>query len=253
MKYTTKIITLKNVLNNYIEIYIYHLVLSNFSKIKDIIEREIIDIWEPNIGYTLDEVKKDIYKNVQSKRNIQKYGICAEFFMHLFLRDLGYEQKCLFSNLEEKSMKKGFDGFYEYTNEFWIAESKCSFTSYVKHKDKIKEALNDIDGKISNTKENDPWKNALHHIMIRDKGKENESLLKKVKNLSRDFTNNIPHNSSEFNLIPASTLFINNDQSDEEIKEEIEKMISNRKIKAMIILCINNNIYDEFIDYLKGE
>ena len=30
-------------------------------------------------------------------------------------------------------------------------------------------------------------------------------------------------------------------------------MISNRKIKAMIILCINNNIYDEFIDYLKGE
>ena len=96
MEYTTEIITIKNVDNIEIDINVFHLVLSDFSTIRDTIENEIVDIWETNIGYTLDVVKRDIYNVITSKSDIQKHGLVAEFFMHLFLRDLGYEQNVSF-------------------------------------------------------------------------------------------------------------------------------------------------------------
>lgn len=36
-------------------------------------------------------------------------GAVAEFFVHLYLNILGLKQECLFLNLEENSIKKGFD------------------------------------------------------------------------------------------------------------------------------------------------
>ena len=250
MDYTTRKITIRNVNNIDTEVSIFHLVLSDFTNIENKIKDEIVDIWEADLGYSIQDVKKDIFNVISSKSDEQKHGICAEFFMHLFLRDLGYKQKCVFSNLEEKSMKKGLDGLYEYTNDFWIAESKCAITEN-KHKEKIKEALNDIENKVNNSYGNNPWKNALHHIMIRNDEKNN-SLTQKIRQLSSDYINAIKHDSSEFNLIPTSTLFINNNQNDDDIKKEIEEVISKRKIKSMIILCVNNDIFNEFIDYLKG-
>lgn len=252
MKYTNQAITIKNVDKKQININIYHLVLDDLSDVSQIVEKEIVDIWDPSIDYSIDEVKKCICKVFSTKTDNQKHGICAEFFMHLFLRDLGYSQKCLFSNLEENSMKKGFDGFYELESDFWIAESKCAITEN-KHKDKIKEALEDIDCKVNTTTGNDPWKNAIHHLITREKGNISVSLKDKISALSKDYINNVSHSSSEFNLIPCSTMFINNHQSDSEINKEIKNVLSSRKIKNMIVLCINNDVYDEFISYLKGE
>lgn len=251
MKYTTNTIEIENIDNLSIKINIYHLVLDDLSKIKEIIENAITDIWEPGIVCSLVDTKRDIYKVISTKSNEQKHGMCAEFFMHLFLRDLGYSQKCFFSNLEENSMKKGFDGLYEYSSDLWIAESKCAIVEK-EHKDKVEEALKDIDDKVENTKGNNPWKNACHHMGLR-KDMKSGSLVKKVIDLSTDYINDIPHKSYEFNLIPVSTLFINNGQSDEEISDGIKSVLSSRKIKEMIVLCINNDIYDEFISYLKGE
>ena len=252
MKYTTEVIKMKNVDGKLIDINIYHLVLDDLSNIKTVIEEEISDIWDPSTKYSLCCVQKAIYNVISKKTDSQKHGLCAEFFMHLFLRNLGYSQKCLFSNLEENSMKKGFDGFYEFSNEFWIAESKCTIKDN-KHKKKIEEALNDIDKKVNTTTGNNPWQNAVHHIAIREQGQPKSSLQTKISELANDYINNISHDSSEFNLIPVSTIFLSSNQSDLELKKDIEKVISSRKIKNMIILCTNNEVYDDFISYLKGE
>lgn len=56
-----------------------------------------------------------------------------------------------------------------------------------------------------------------------------------------------------YHCIPVSTLFVNNCQTDEEILKDLQSLVDSRQIKAMNILCINNDIYDEFIAYLKGE
>lgn len=250
MQCTKEKIKLKNIDGESIDVIIYHFILTDMSKLKDKIEASIINICCQNMDYSIDDVKRYIYNLISTKTDLQKHGICAEFFMHLCLRDLGYIQKCVFSNLEENSMKKGFDGFYEYSNDFWIAESKCGIT-VVKHKDKIKDALKDLDEKVSTTNGNNPWWNAYTHILVSDNGSKNESLLKKVKKLSKEYVNKISHNSYEFNLIPSSTLFVNTNQQDSEIKREIEIILKDRKIKNMIILCIDNNIYDEFCAYFE--
>lgn len=252
VEYETEVIKMKNVNNTLIDIYLYHLILDDFSKLREMIEKEIVEICDPSIDYSSNEVKKELSKILSTKSSIQQHGMCAEFFMHLFLRDLGYCQKCVFSNLEENSMKKGFDGFYELSSEFWVAESKCAVTES-KHVKKIKEALQDIDNKFSCTSGNNPWKNAIHHLMVSQCGRSNESLHKKISELSKDYSKGFSHSSSEFNLIPTSTMFINNNQSNKEIKSDIEKVLASRTIKKMLVLCINNDVFDEFISYLKGE
>ena len=236
MKYTTNVVKVKNIDDLLVEVNIYHLFLDDLSKISEIIENEIVDIWDPSIAFSLNEVKKDIYNVILTKSDNQKHGICAEFFMHLFLRNLKFSQLCLFSNLEESSMKKGFDGLYEFSNDFWIAESKSAIVES-KHKDKIKEALNDINQRIENSKEKkkNPWKNAIHHMMIRKKDNSG-SLAKKIQSLSRDYINDISHKSYEFNIIPASTLFVDNNQSDEEITSDIKSLLLSRKFKKRIII-----------------
>ncbi len=251
MEYTIKMIKITNVFNKDIDIPVIHCVMKDLSSVRTLIEHGIVDICvSPDLNYSLEDVKKLIYNTISSKTDLQKYGMCAEFFMHLLLRDLGYNQKFVFCNLEEKSMKKGFDGFYEKSNDFWIAESKCAITN-AKHKDKIKEALDDIDNKVGTTTGNNPWYNAVNHILVKQSSNNDKSIIEKVASLSRDYIAKKPHNSSEFNLIPTSTLFINNNQKIEDITNEIKSIIENRKIKDMNILCINNDIYDEFIAYLK--
>lgn len=252
MNFTKSVIRIKNVSNYDEDIFVYHLILNDLSEISELIEKEMSDIWNPVINYSFAEVKREIYKLILSKNDKQKRGICAEFFMHIFLRYIGYTQECLFSNLEENSMKKGFDGVYEFSNDFWIAESKCGNKVKIKHKDKIREALDDIETKVSDTSRNNPWQNAVNHIVIRHNGNDyNNSLSKRIANLSKEYADNIPHTSSEFNLIPTSTLFINDYQSDDDIKKDIEAILVGRKIKKMAVLCINNNIYNEFIKYLE--
>ena len=51
-------------------------------------------------------------------------GAVAEFFAHLLLNHKGYEQNFLYQNLEERSIKKGFDWVYSIEDELWLMESK---------------------------------------------------------------------------------------------------------------------------------
>ena len=70
---------------------------------------------------TIDDVKQEIKSFILEKRpkndndtgrNTYTYiGAIAEFFIHLFLNYIGFEQECLYLNLEERSIKKGFDGY----------------------------------------------------------------------------------------------------------------------------------------------
>ena len=72
----------------------------------------------------IESVLKRFWQSYEKKDDNTKKGMIAEFFAHLYLRnELKFEQKSLFSNLEENSIKKGFDGVYQDTeNKIWIME-----------------------------------------------------------------------------------------------------------------------------------
>ncbi|MGG5511202.1 hypothetical protein ACPDHN_14755 [Myroides odoratimimus] len=116
-------------------------------RLKKYIENNIHQIWngDNEIVESSNDIKitKTELKNLLVKKSVlQKNGIVSEFICHLYLRANQFKQHFLFSNLEEKGMKKGFDGLYGIDNDFYIYESKSSLESTLEasHNSNISEA-----------------------------------------------------------------------------------------------------------------
>lgn len=223
--------------------------------------KQLIDNHIIKIMYGKDEILggvkrcKTNFLNFIKKKDIKKQiGFISEFFIHLYLYTLGYTQECILKNLEENSLKKGFDGIYSLENEMWILESKSgnNDTSSIKHKKKILESINDLSNKIAGNTSNDPWMNALHHLEILH-GKENNDIINIIEQLSFEYDENIEHYIDDFNTIYASTIFyrITFHDDNEQVEEEIKSIVSDIKGLSSNIICINYKIFNEFIDYLK--
>jgi hypothetical protein len=117
-------------------------------EIKSFIDSKIVNITNGTRKIDLKIVKTKLKNFLASKKgSTTEMGAIAEFFIHLYLSTQGYKQECLFFNLEENSIKKGFDGYYSKETLEWIMESKSglSSTKGISHKSKIKEAYDDLD------------------------------------------------------------------------------------------------------------
>lgn len=182
----------------------------------------------------------------------KKIGSIAEFFAHLYLKSIGYRQECLFFNLEERSLKKGFDGVYSIGNQLWFMESKSGLitTDGVTHVAKIREAYNDIKLKITTGVSNNPWLNAYNHArVVRTKKKLRDSL----KQISDDFINNRYQTINDKNIIPCATIFLNgvwSPQNHEYIIESV-KNISILQGRCIHAICITQSSYKMFMQYLE--
>lgn len=205
-----------------------------------------------NISIIKSQLKSLFYQ----KSEAQKHGIIAEFICHLYLRSIGYDQYFLFQNLEEGSMKKGFDGLYVRSNDYWLFESKCTLptTKGGEHNSNIGEAYRDLKKKIETKVDNDPWNNAYNHTMHRAIP-ENKTLSSQLKTFSNDFTNDKFQETSEHNLIPSSTIYLEADWTvidDMETKSKLERLINRYSFKSLNVICINKKSISNFIDYING-
>ena len=177
---------------------------------------------------------------------------------------IGYNQECMFFNLEERSIKKGFDGLYSKDSEEWIMESKSGLitTAGMEHQNKIKEAYSDLHDKLrgklnsSGKHLNDPWKNAYNHASHADVGTE-LGLRKKIKKYSSEYKKRIFHDVSEFNVIPSSTIYYNGDgdwkESDlTQVSDEIKTYFDSKDFKKVRAICISKKTKQLFWEYLRS-
>lgn len=154
-------------------------------------------------------VKKRIRNLFDDKNEEWKMGAIAEFFIHLYMNLTGYSQDCMFFNLEENSIKKGFDGYYNLDDIHWVMESKSGsiLTKNISHKSKIKEAVVDLRDKFEGRAKNNPWQNAYNHACHCDVGTPAD-IRKSIKKLSDEYLSKNFHNLSDFNIIPCATIFL---------------------------------------------
>ncbi|MEI4976781.1 hypothetical protein U1437_21340 [Aeromonas caviae] len=136
--------------------------------LKKYIDENIVSICEGATDSEIDDIKHQYLNFLSTKNTTTKHGSVAEFFVHLYLRSEGYRQEFMFFNLEEGSIKKGFDGVFTKNNQEFIVESKSglSSTQKISHSLKLREAYNDIRDYVSGktTKgNNNPWRNAYNH------------------------------------------------------------------------------------------
>lgn len=231
---------------------------------KSFINNKIVSIYDS----TFDEKDIELVK-IQIKEWLdekgadenKKAGFVAEFMCHLYINHLKFEQHFLFSNLEEKgSMKKGFDGLYKLEDEMWIYESKSSISSTISanHNSNISEAYRDVKAKLDGTKINksgnpiSPWDNAVHHAEIA-KIKDNKTLIENLKEFRNRFIKKDFENIKNFNVIPSSTIFLEDRYSvidNDDLKDKLEKLIKKYDYKKMNVLCINKKSVNDFIGYI---
>lgn len=233
---------------------------------KKLIDNYIVSIYDSTFDdkdISLVKVQlKEWFEEKKSDEN-KKAGFVAEFLCHLYINQLNYEQHFLFTNLEEQgSMKKGFDGLYYLDSEMWIYESKSSLhtTLSSNHNSNIGEAYRDIRDKLLGKKINkhgnpiSPWNNAVNHASVANID-ENESLIQNLKEFRKRFIQKDFENIKNFNVIPSSTIFLedrweNIDNSDLETK--LKSLIGKYEYKKMNIICINKKSIDSFIRYING-
>jgi hypothetical protein len=231
---------------------------------KQLIDSYIVSIYDSTFNdediLLVKQQLKDWFEEKKSDEN-KKAGFVAEFICHLYINQLDYEQHFLFTNLEEQgSMKKGFDGLYQMDNEMWLYESKSSLSTTIRanHNSNISEAYRDIRDKLQGKKVNkhgnpiSPWSNAINHTSVANID-DNETLIQNLKEFRNRFINKDFENIKNFNVIPSSTIFLedkwgNINSSDLEIK--LKSLASKYEYKKMNVICINKKSINSFIRYI---
>jgi len=230
-------------------------------ELKDLIDKELIEIYIGDLDNNFKRVKKQLKTFFYGLDINKKMGATAEFLIHVYMRYIGFTQNCLFSNLEERSMKKGFDGYYSKGVEEWIMESKSGSIltkKKVTHLSKIKEAYNQslkpliLGIETKNKKPNNPWANAYRHAKNTDTEKE---ILDNIRKLSQDYIDEKYADIETLNLVPSSTIFLDAkwiEYDSNSILLGIEELIKNDdfKFNQLEIICITKKSLQLFEDYL---
>lgn len=230
------------------------------SNLVKILDEYFVSICEGDSETELGIVKKEVENLFKRKPPNWIQGAVAEFFTHLILKMRGFKQEFLFINLEENSIKKGFDGFYSRNGEEWIMESKSGAISSrnISHAKKISVALKDLADRVSGRKENgkiiNPWHNAYSHASHCDV-KTAQSIRDHIKKLYQNYIQGIFHEIEEFNNIPSATLFLEGAgtaPSHDTILTDIKAIKRKLKGERVFIVCMTQNSVNTFKKYLRG-
>lgn len=229
--------------------------------ILEVLDSNLVSICEGSSGTDLRTVKKYVSDLYVTKDDNWIKGATAEFFIHLYIKLIGFKQECLFLNLEEGSIKKGFDGYYSDNGVEWIMESKSGDISSVggTHSEKVILAMSDLEKKVGGKDKsrgkkipNNPWRNAYSHASLYDVG-TSEKIRKNIKRLSDDFINGKFYDVSQFNTMPCGTIFLNgiwNPPTHQEITESIKNISNKLKGKQINVICVTQKTVDMFVKYI---
>lgn len=216
------------------------------------LDANFVKICKGNSDWDLMTVKKEVANLYKMKDFRWRMGATAEFFVHLYMQQKDFKQQCIFENLEERSIKKGFDGVYSKDNDVWLMESKSGSieTERICHSNKILDAIDDLEKKISGKTRNDPWRNAFLHASVVTAPK---TILNRFDRLSHDFVNEKFHSINEFNTMPCATIFLSGawpSKNHNEITLEISKILDRLKGNNIHIVCTTHKSVDLFLQYI---
>jgi len=202
----------------------------------------------------LKRVKKRLRQFLTPKKGtVHEIGAIAEFFVHLFLIYRRLTPRFIAANLEEGSLKKGFDGLYSYLDEEWLCESKSgSLTSAnVTHARKVKEAYRGLEKKLAGEDANNPWMNVLRHAKIVS---SEATLLKKIQKLSERYEDGDNLTIGESFIIPCATVCLDGEPDVHHylIENQVKSAIASFSYKGIRIICITKESVAAFWAYLNS-
>jgi hypothetical protein len=202
------------------------------------------------LDYILSVLIDRLEKNLDERK---KHGYIAELLSCCILRDYGFSQEYCCENLEENSMKKGFDGLYSKEEKLYILESKSSYSFRIhgdKHATTVRKAYADINNRFTYGTTNNPWANAVYHAKA---AKTKDTLVKQLTELSSKWQKGVFGKNEDNNIILASTIFSETIFENALNYEYIQEIIDNHNVKDEIVLLNELKTSNIILDYLKGK
>lgn len=217
--------------------------------IEKLIDDTIVEICFGDQNFSIEFAKEYIKDFIDTEDENRRKGAISEFFIHLYLKSKGLKQECIYTNLEENSPKKGFDGVYSTKKKTWYMESKSGSNLSCEHKDKVGEAYRDLKDKFEGNVNNNPWLNAYNHARGID---STSDLLKMFSDFSMTFKK-VKHDIKDFNIIPCGTLFLEDSKKDNDsikIKDSVAGYLKKKSFAKVVGICVSHKMIDEFVNYL---
>lgn len=202
-----------------------------------------------NYSYSL----RKILSFYESKNSEIISGSIAELLLALIIRTQGFTQEYCFYNLEEDSIKKGYDGLYVKNLDYWLAESKSSYSEKshrYKHNATMNKAYMDIKNKLSGETKRDPWLNALNHTKS---AKSDESLQEKLSKLTMSYTEGKFEDIKDHNIIISSAIITDKLLEVECSHTDIFNIIRNHEAKNKVGIAINLKSIDLILKFLEED
>lgn len=226
------------------------------------LDDNFVEICEGESGTDILTVKKRVRDLFLTKNHDWQMGATAEFFVHLYIRLNGFKQECLYLNLEENSIKKGFDGYYSLGGQEWLMESKAgaATSKNASHSTKVSLAMRDLEKKVSGRdstegRTNNPWQEAYSHASHIDVGTSSK-IRKHIKQLANEFTNGQYHSIEEFNTMPCGTIFLGGTwikYDHDLLKSKIFDLEKSLKGHNVHVICVTQKSTDLFLAYISKE
>ncbi|MGO2355239.1 MAG: hypothetical protein ACTH58_10945 [Marinomonas foliarum] len=223
---------------------------------KDLLDTYFVSICEGDSDSEISLVKQRLAKFLKTKNEETQMGAVAEFFVHLYLNQLNFKQEFLFFNLEENSIKKGFDGLFSKDSETFLVESKSGkiLTKDIGHRAKLNTAYTDLKNYVSGKSEkgqNNPWKNAYNHASHIDVCTE-KGIRKKIKKLRDMYDTGEYTNINDYKIIPCSTIFLDSVWSNDENSKILNSydFLNSYECLTLDAICISKKSLELFTKYL---
>ncbi|MDP1771160.1 MAG: SAVED domain-containing protein [Methylobacter sp.] len=201
------------------------------------------------------------YKN---KTDNTKKGMIGEFLSHILITELfdEFDVVSAFFNLEEKSIKKGFDLllYKSLDSSVWITEVKSGNLHKNKtHDETTRDLLNtakaDLDVRL-NTQETMYWINAVNSVRcsLNDE-KDYKNALVKILITEGNAAALNKAKSNDNCVILVSNLFepLDTRISKEIAKSFLEKTNEAKSFANTVVFCIQKETYSKVIDFLTSE
>ena len=215
-------------------------------------------------NYTYKRTVEEFLKRIESKCQKTQTGMLGELIVHVLtgIEHPNYKTIVPYFNLEERSIKKGFDSvIYSPDGGIWVYEVKSSkhqgskLNIDSKTKALIKDAHDDLSGKLGKQdKTTRIWDNAMNGLQVAwgHRGDEKKTFEKIFLDYQdKAYTEECSPN--RYNVILSSVLIT---ASDTEIGKNcvLEKLREYRdRYKKLMIFAVHKSVTVDLIDFFKEE
>ncbi|WP_252248165.1 DUF1837 domain-containing protein [Clostridium sp. ZBS20] len=214
--------------------------------------------------YNYNNTLKEFIKRYDEKWDNTQKGMIGELIIHVLINEFfpEYETVSPFFNIEERSIKKGFDVVLtnKTNNMMWITEIKSGEL----HKDKDANETNidllntaklDLYGRL-NGENQSLWLNAINGAKIAlDSKKDFKDAVIDILEEYGDCSTDNKIDSRNMNVFLSSVVFsdLRNSITESRVKNKYESIIKEKKFSGTVVLSVQKETYNKIYNFLKSE